>query len=185
MFKQKERNYLKGSFMIKFILIVLLSFCGQAEAKIIEGTFSAKNHEMTCRGRWEHPFLPMNRNYGGRIPSSPLLATEASTVSITHHSLGVKISTKSINETVETISSFKGLRKGIRVYQKDDSIILRQFDLLEVHLDYGYYVGLISNIRFKAVLQLNENDDLVIENFFGHGDKKMEKMISCVLPRIL
>jgi hypothetical protein len=86
---------------------------------------------------------------------------------------------------VETISSFKGLRKGIRVYQKDDSIILRQFDLLEVHLDYGYYVGLISNIRFKAVLQLNENDDLVIENFFGHGDKKMEKMISCVLPRIL
>ena len=170
--------------MIRLILIILLNFCALAEGKIIEGTFSAKNHEMTCRGRWEHPFLPMSRNYGGRIPSSPLLATEASTITISQRSLGVKISRQDINENVETISTFKGIRKGIRVYQKDESIIFRQFDFLEVHLDYGYYVGLLSNIRFKAILKLNESDDLVIENFFGHGKQKMEKMISCVLPRV-
>ena len=170
--------------MKKFILLIMFILCSLAQASEIEGTFSAKNGDMKCRGMWDHPFLPMTRNYAGKIPSSPLLANEVLTVSVSQQSRGVKIVTHFINGEVESISSLSGFRKGIRINQKDGMISLKQYDALDVILDYGYYVGLKSNIRFKALLRLNENDDLVIENYYGTERKRLVQKISCVMPRI-
>ena len=170
--------------MKNFFLLMMFVLCSLAQASEIEGTFSAKNGDIKCRGMWDHPFLPMTRNYAGRIPSSPLLANEVLTVSVFQQSLGVKIVTHFLNGEVESISNFSGLRKGIRINQKDGVISLKQYDALDISLDYGYYVGLRSNIRFKALLKLNENDDLVIENYYGTERKRMVQKISCVMPRI-
>jgi hypothetical protein len=170
--------------MKKIILLIMFVLCSLVQASEIKGTFSAKNGDMKCRGMWDHPFLPMARNYTGKIPSSPLLANEVLTVSVSQQSQGVKIVTYYVNGEVNSISSFSGLSKGIRINQKDGLISLKQYDALDVILDYGYYVGIKSNIRFKALLMMNENNDLVIENYYGAERERMVLKISCIMPRI-
>jgi hypothetical protein len=170
---------------MKYLFCLLLVGIGfEARAHAIEGTFSVKNGVMICRGSWDHPFLPRTRNFNGRIPSGPLLGNEIDTISLVQKKSGVKIIAHYLTGEVDSLSSFQGVFRGMKVYQKKQAIIIKQFDPLEVHLDYGYYVGLLSNIRFKASLSLTEHNDLLLENYYAHGKNKLIKKISCVLPRI-
>jgi hypothetical protein len=178
-FKKSENNVIK-----KWIVLAFFSLCTQVYGAEIEGTFSAKRGDMFCRGSWEHPFLPMIRNFGGRIPSSPLLANEVLAVSVQQRNSGVKISATYLDGRVESVTPGSGLKKGIRVKQKGGVISIKQFDLFDVILDYGYYAGLKSNIRFKASLQLDENQDLRLENYFSVDHQPLVKKISCILPRV-
>lgn len=170
--------------MKKWIVLAFFSLCTQVYATEIEGTFSAKRGEMICRGSWDHPFLPMIRNFGGRIPSSPLLGNEVLAVSVNQRNSGVKLSATYLDGRVESVNPGNGIKKGIRVKQKAGVISVKQFDLFDVILDYGYYVGLKSNIRFKALLQLDENQDLRLENYFSVDHQPLLKKISCILPRM-
>jgi hypothetical protein len=170
---------------MKYLLCLLFLGIGvKAQAHAIEGTFSVKDGSMICRGSWDHPFLPRTRNFNGRIPSGPLLGNEIESISLIQKKSGVKISAHYQSGKVDSVTSFQGVFRGIKVYEKDHAIIIKQFDALEVHLDYGHYVGLLSNSRFKASLSLTQNNDLLLENFYAHGKNKLVKKISCVLPRI-
>jgi hypothetical protein len=167
-----------------FLILTFISQITYANTTKIEGTFSAQKEVMKCQGYWEHPFLPIERNYGGRIPSTPLLSNENSIISIESLKSGIKILKKDSDNEEVFISSYFSALKGINISVKDNSIILKQYDSLEVIFDYGTFIGIISNMRFKAILRLDSNNDLVIENYYAKNNEILTKKIECTLPRI-
>lgn len=166
------------------ILLILMSQAAMAENNKIEGTFSARKKDMVCQGHWDHPFLPINRGYGGRIPSTPLLMAEDSTISISQQHSGVKITKIDGNGKTESVESIQGFFRGMKIKNLEDSIIIKQYDSLEVIFDYGTYIGIVKNMRFKAKLSFNSNNDLILENFYAKDKEVLQKRIVCVLKRI-
>ena len=165
-------------------LIILVSFSTIADSNKIDGSFSARKEDMICRGYWDHPFIPIVRNYGGRIPSTPLLTNEGSSITIKQQKLGVEISKQDSLGKVEFTNSIQAGFKGIRIANKKNSIVIKQYDALEVIFDYGTYIGIVKNMRFKAILTLNSNNDLILENYYRKNGERLEKRIECILPRI-
>jgi hypothetical protein len=164
--------------LIVFKLIALPVFAS------IDGTYSSNHKDMKCSGSWSHPFIPLDGKLDFGTPSDALLRDISSSVSITTEYDGVTISLTDVKGRERKVKLTEGQNKSIRLKLENDSIVISQNRLAQHNWDYGMYLGSVLNQRFKAVLSLNANNDLILENFDAFGVQKLKLGKKCVLPRI-
>jgi hypothetical protein len=166
------------STLIVFNLMALPVFAS------IDGTYSSNHKHMKCSGSWSHPFIPLDGKLHFGTPSDALLKDISSKVSITTEHDGVTISLTDVKGREKKVKLIEGKNKSIRLKLDTDSIVISQNRLAQHNWDYGLYLGSVLNQRFKAVLRLNANNDLILENFDATGFQKLRLEKKCVLPRI-
>jgi hypothetical protein len=166
------------STLIVFNLMALPVFAS------IDGTYSSNHKHMKCTGSWSHPFIPLDGKLDFGTPSDALLRDISSKVSITTEHDGVTISLTDVKGRERKVKLTEGKNKSIRLKLDTDSIVISQNRLAQHNWDYGMYLGSVLNQRFKAVLRLNANNDLILENFDATGVQKLRLGKKCVLPRI-
>ncbi len=150
----------------------------------IDGTYSSNHQDMKCEGSWSHPFIPLDGKLNFGTPNDALLKGISSTVSISTEDDGVIVSLSDVNGRVKKVKLTEGKNKSIRLKLDDDAIVISQSRLAQHNWDYGMYLGSVLNQRFKAVLRLNANNDLILENYDASGLQKLRLEKKCILPRL-
>jgi hypothetical protein len=117
-------------------------------------------------------------------PTDALLKGESSLVKIATNEEGVTITLISKRGKEIAVSLVEGKNKDVFLKSEEDSLTLIQKRFAQSNWDYGMYLGTIFNTRFKAVLKLDENDNLILENYDASGARKLRLMKSCILPRV-
>jgi hypothetical protein len=85
---------------------------------------------------------------------------------------------------VKVLGAILSFHWSIRLKLDDDAIVISQSRLAQHNWDYGMYLGSVLNQRFKAVLRLNTNNDLILENYDASGLQKLRLEKKCILPRL-
>ena len=150
----------------------------------IDGTYSSNHKDMKCTGSWSHPFIPLDGKLDFGTPSDALLNGISSTVSISTENDGIEISLAEIKGKLKKVKLKEGKNKNIHLKSENDVIEITQKRLAQHNWDYGMYLGSVFNQRFKAVLKLDHDDNLILENYDASGFQRLKLQKTCILPRV-
>jgi hypothetical protein len=155
-------------------------------ASEFDGVYSSDHKDMKCSGEWSHPFLPTQGKLNHGTPDGALIFNESKSVELnfSEEDTVLKVKKVSRNGSTRNYSLQKAKNKSVKISFANEKIYLAQKRLVQSNWDYGLYLGTTFNQRFMAVLSLDENRDLVLENFSSYGLGKLKLKKRCILPRI-
>jgi hypothetical protein len=174
--------------MLKRLLIAFIQFCltQNVMGAVISGTFSSDHELMKCQGSWSHPFIPLDGTIHFGTPDGALLRGESHLVKIDTSADETSVNIQVIKKKGKTQTAHLkvGRNPGVKLKLQEGNIILTQYRSIQSNWDYGMYLGSILNQRFKAVLSLDENENLVLENYSADGLGRLKLAKRCVLPKV-
>jgi len=174
---------------MKFNLATLAFLCLFSHsllATTVTGQFSSDHQDMECSGSWSHPFIPTTGELNHGTANGALLKNVSKSISLNFNSTKNEliISKEQLNGKISTHHLQVGKTANPKLKLENNKIILRLSRLFQSNWDYGLYLGSVINQKVVTIMSLNDNNDLVVENYASTGLKKPTLKKRCVLPRL-